>query len=751
MDEVLRVVRRYMRLEICAVDKVNFHSAPEDHKFNTVDVVMRDRAKKDGKYPVRKQLPVLQNFLGGHCGGYNWNPRKGDLVWVFFYGGRQGIVLANAWSWAEYPSCRPSPYDIADKDGQWMAPYQDPCGDFPRQPYPELKKPYCFRWFHGPVTGSTGPGRDWAWLFDYCHLGDSVPSCKDCKNIDSICHVANHFFKFYSTETESRKAYPGRGIYHAPGGSYWLFDSFNAPDETYISEFYTEGAGFWTIQGAIDEILKGHVRHYPEGDVEIHSATSSQDDTGTRCTVAAPNSSLFNFAWEAIHFVTGAFRRILKDGKIEDSSPTEIKLTAPDIVLDGDVSITGSCTHGSCSCEDEFAKLDGASGGQTLCGGTGAGEDLELQSTSNASKGCIKLNCGSANVDPSLTYGADCPCYIETAGLQLAMGCAVNAPYAYWMQVRQSTNVSWSIHMQPLGGDILVGNASGGSKLGINISPAYNLDVLANMRVSGDTWPGYFLQSNQAGSKLWCLMAGSGNVFIRNSTDETNPFIIFNSGGVLIGPAGGDPGTNNLQIMGKTIIGEDPYNTTNTVAGWGFQRYTDGSLYTAWKTITGGSINLRCGAGAETGYARTFLTIAPSTGACYFLDNVSALSFTDRTPAFTGDALAEIRKIPLSVTDHINHASLPDFVRHRRIDPQTGEEVEERNLGNTISLLTAAVRQLIHHVDGLERELSTEKAKQATEINDSEPPTGNKPQLFLSSGVLKIKLPDGSVKTISTN
>lgn len=658
MDEVLRVVRRYMRLEICAVDKVNFHSAPEDHKFNTVDVVMRDRAKKDGKYPVRKQLPVLQNFLGGHCGGHNWNPRKGDLVWVFFYGGRQGIVLANAWSWAEYPSCRPSPYDIADKDGQWMAPYQDPCGDFPRQPYPELKKPYCFRWFHGPVTGSTGPGRDWAWLFDYCHLGDSVPSCKDCKNIDSICHVANHFFKFYSTETESRKAYPGRGIYHAPGGGYWLFDSFNAPDETYISEFYTEGAGFWTIQGAVDEALKGHIRHHPEGDVEIHSATSSQDDTGTRCTVAAPNSSLFDFAWEVIHFVTGAFRRILKDGKIEDSSPVEIKFTAPDIVLDGDVSITGSCTHGSCSCEGEFAALDGAEGGQTLCGGTEEDEELTLCGTSDPSKGCVKVN-------------SDLEC---TGNSQLPTICGSNAS----------------------GEDIEIQSTSHAvkGKICIGSNAAYDQ---ANDRLGiGIKSPSTDLHIEKSVNSLVRLKIKNGNA------------------------------------------------DSSAQAGVSFEA---GGYEWVWYVMKGGGDYLNL----YSSTAGASVLNAATNGDLWCAGNCSALSFTDRTPAFTGDALAEIRKIPMSVTDQISHEALPQFVRHRRIDPQTGEEVEERNLGNTISLLTAAVRQLIHHVDGLERELSTEKAKQAMEINNSEPPTGNKPQLFLSSGVLKIKLPDGSVKTISTN
>jgi hypothetical protein len=196
--ETKQQINRHIRLEICAVDSVEFHKAPNDHKFNTVTVVMRDRAKRSdsSKSYYRAKLPVLQTFMGGNHGGSNWNPRKGDLVWVFFYKEREGIVLGNAWSWAEYPVFRPTPYDIVNKGGQWMEPYQDGNGDFPLQPYPSIKKPYCFKWFHGPIKGVTGSGRDWAWLFDYCHMGDETPSCKDCEDIDCVTRCSNHGMKF---------------------------------------------------------------------------------------------------------------------------------------------------------------------------------------------------------------------------------------------------------------------------------------------------------------------------------------------------------------------------------------------------------------------------------------------------------------------------------------------------------------------------------------------------------------------------
>jgi len=378
MDEVLRIVRRFMRLELCAVDKVHCHKEPYDKKFNTVDVVMRDRADKDDPNPIRKQLPVLQNMLGGHCGGYNWTPRVGDLVWVFFYAGRQGIVLANAWGWHEYPVCRPGPYDIADKNSQWLEPFRDIKGDFIRQPYPKLKKPYCFRWFHGPVTGSTGKGRDWAWLFDYCQEGDGKPECDLCKTIDSISRDGNRGFKFYSHETESKVAHPLRDLFFNESGSYWMFDAkccgdcSECSETTCCSELFTEGRGFWTIQGALSTSdLKGHIRHYPDGTIEIHSATELVDylaeATGARCIVTGPDSEA-DYAWQIKDFLTNAYAQAFKDGKIKIESPSEIRLKAPDIILEGDVTITGNnaiggnCAHGSCSCPCGGGGCGGASG-----------------------------------------------------------------------------------------------------------------------------------------------------------------------------------------------------------------------------------------------------------------------------------------------------------------------------------------------------------------------------------------------------
>jgi hypothetical protein len=376
MDQTKRLINRKIRLEICVVDDVEWHEVPNDQRFNTVTVVMRDRATRvdSSKSYYRNKLPVLQNFDGGHHLGGNFNPRKGDLVYVLFYKEREGIVLGNAWSWAEYPVCRPTPYDIADKGGQWMEPYQDGNGDFPRQPYPSGKKPYCFRWFHGPVTGSTGPGRDWAWLFDYCHMGDETPSCKACKDIDCIVRKDNHGMKFYSSETESQVANPLRGEYFAPCGSYWMFDSL---DSNISSEMFTEGKGFWTVQGALEvDDLKGHIRHNPKGSMDIHSTSESvtieNESTGTRVIVVAPDDDSVDYAVECKDFVKGTYIRLMKNGDIHEYSTTKIIQEAPlidqitDLVQNhGNEQIDGTCTHGACSCSQGG---DGGSSGGVSSG-----------------------------------------------------------------------------------------------------------------------------------------------------------------------------------------------------------------------------------------------------------------------------------------------------------------------------------------------------------------------------------------------
>lgn len=103
------------------------------------------------------------------------------------------------------------------------------------------------------------------------------------------------------------------------------------------------------------------------------------------------------------------------------------------------------------------------------------------------------------------------------------------------------------------------------------------------------------------------------------------------------------------------------------------------------------------------------------SGDFYATGDVSALTFTDRTPFYEGDALTEIKRIKGTQKNGIDHLTLPDFVKAKVIkkihekDSKTGErklieiiETDERNLGNMISVLTVAVQQLTKKVEDLE-------------------------------------------------
>jgi len=256
----------------------------------------------------------------------------------------------------------------------------------------------------------------------------------------------------------------------------------------------------------------------------------------------------------------------------------------------------------------------------TLRGGTGSGDDIEITPTSHATKGVIKLTGSNTNIDPSRTFDADCATWIETAGLQLAMGCATNVPYAFWMQVRQAISGIWPLVINPLGG-----------RVGIGLSdPQAQLNVSADCLVSNADYPAYLLLSQLTGAKKWGFLSSAGDLLVRNVTDDVNVIHIYNSGGMSLGSSVVDPGANNLYVTG----------------------------------------------------------------------DVNCASVTDHTPAYEGDAVAEIKAIKSTKNGMIDHASLPRFCQRKYTDNE-GEKVG-RDLGATISVLVDAVKQLNARLEKLE-------------------------------------------------
>jgi len=78
----------------------------------------------------------------------------------------------------------------------------------------------------------------------------------------------------------------------------------------------------------------------------------------------------------------------------------------------------------------------------------------------------------------------------------------------------------------------------------------------------------------------------------------------------------------------------------------------------------------------------------------YITGNCSADSFTDRTEAFAGDALAAIERIAADAEGNIDHSTLPEFARSTYMDAD-GEEQAGRDIGNMVSVLTTGMQQLI--------------------------------------------------------
>lgn len=113
--------------------------------------------------------------------------------------------------------------------------------------------------------------------------------------------------------------------------------------------------------------------------------------------------------------------------------------------------------------------------------------------------------------------------------------------------------------------------------------------------------------------------------------------------------------------------------------------------------------------GAGDAYVTATCATMYATGNVYVTSNCSALSFTDRTPHYEGDALAELRQIRGKAktvkgkqVKEIDHSTLPAFARVALERGANKQPEEGRDLGAMISMLTVAVQQLDTRLDALE-------------------------------------------------
>jgi hypothetical protein len=244
--------QRIFKVEYCTIVRFNrkgksgiqCHSPDHPEYYNTVTLKVRNAKENTNPYTLEYQYEVVIQDFVGNCFGHPWTPRVGDLVMVLFLYNSQPIILGPVNTTYQAPpmrgpTCADAMYDDVWKWCQWLAPVQDDNHDYYN--HPKGKKPICKKIFHGPITGSTGKGRDEIRCWD-CAKGDNDPTCALCETIDSVGRdtvdlvgggrTGEQWFKQYSSQTESTEAYNSRAEWHSRCGSYLRFES---DDENTVS------------------------------------------------------------------------------------------------------------------------------------------------------------------------------------------------------------------------------------------------------------------------------------------------------------------------------------------------------------------------------------------------------------------------------------------------------------------------------------------------------------------------------------
>ncbi|MGV1037715.1 MAG: beta strand repeat-containing protein [Candidatus Nanopelagicales bacterium] len=207
------------------------------------------------------------------------------------------------------------------------------------------------------------------------------------------------------------------------------------------------------------------------------------------------------------------------------------------------------------------------------------------------------------------------------------------------------------------------------------------------------------------------------------SADNVQPIIIdmgFGAGAgaasVLFRTARGNIASPTAVQTGDVLggLGCRPYGATGyaatgrgTVTFMAAENFSDanqGTYLVVQTTPLGAAVpseKFRIGPNGNVGImTTTFSATLTVNGDIYVTNNCSALSFTDRTPFYDGDAVAELKVVKgkrgKDGQDVIDHATLPAIAR-RTVGEEPG-----RDLGAMISILTKAVQQLAARIEALE-------------------------------------------------
>lgn len=371
LDGTRRDTRQINRIELIAAEKIWPHLAPfdGDRDFSQVDGALRDRAspKGEAKQKMRWRVNTLQRGpADGKFSGHPWTPRVGDLCVVLWYNNEKGIVIGTIPNKEQEPVCRPgsntrTTYDQVWKITPWDEPSRNAELDFNK--FPDPRNPDCLKWWDERPGGM---GRDWIFCKN-CKPGNDEPSCESCAGPDHILQGCS-WFKLLSDRTLARRGKPDRVWHHHLSGSTMFFDK----------------DGVVYVENRVSEEPKGHLKFFPDGKIEIQSASNP---SGVVCGCSGDGSGIVSGARITLHRngeielnnldVGGestAFIRIAADGEITIKTPRKISIiseeedvlikAATKITLDaplidevtglvhnrGNQVIDGSCDHGSCSC-----------------------------------------------------------------------------------------------------------------------------------------------------------------------------------------------------------------------------------------------------------------------------------------------------------------------------------------------------------------------------------------------------------------
>jgi len=630
IDSSRREDARKGQVTRCEVIYVRPHVAPypEDKDFNTVDMRMIDWPR-EGNAPLILDYVKLNSLLRYHgkFQGEPWTPRIGDMIYVYWLEEREALVLGLCTSIEQEPVCRSQAdahhQEYVFKLSPWEEPKQN--DDHNYVEFPDPKHPECYKWW--PKT------RDSLWIFD-CLEGHNTPSCcgQACNSLDD--HQSSTCFKNFSDISPTTIDLPRRFKFLHRCGSYWYYDN----------------DGSIHIAGKVSGSLKNQQIFYPSGKILLENVVDS-------CDVVLDD-----------------------DG--------DIKLNpAKTVYIDGDLNISGFCTHGGCSCEGEFAQLEGVAGGQTLCGGTEEDEELTLCGTSDASKGCVKVD-------------ADLEC---TGNAQLPTICGDDQ----------------------VDGELVLCGTSDVSKGRVTID--------ADLECNGD-----LCTQIKAAIKAYCdtlYAASGGSVTNGDSHDHSGGDGAQIDHGGLNGLSDDDHSIY-LKLGGRTgyqrisgVTQFTPPNFDPAVYGNDFSEKFDSSnagrgFFVGWNRSAGqGESDLvnHHASGSPGGFRFyeynqsskniDLLFEVQGAGDVYVPGNCSALSFTDRTPGYAGDALSELKNVINDAQGKISHKTLPAFARAKFTDPETGTETEGRNIGNMVSILTKAVQQLTEKLEAAEKKIAELEAK----------------------------------------